>query len=93
MYRAVVFVPPPALEAVQQCILGVDALAAGDYEYGMWWSAPGFEQFRPRMDATPVQVEAGRTEVVESVCLEFCLPRDAQRLQHIFDQGIVPHHP
>ena len=45
LYRVVVFVPVPALEAVKQGILAVDALVAGDYEHGMWWSAPGFEQF------------------------------------------------
>ena len=93
LYRVVVFVPSAALDAVKQGILAVDALAAGDYEHGMWWSAPGFEQFRPRVGATPVRGEAGRTEVVDSVRLEFCLPRDPQRLQRIFEQGIAPHHP
>ncbi|WP_313052951.1 hypothetical protein [Stenotrophomonas cyclobalanopsidis] len=93
LYRVVVFVPPTALDAVKQGILAVDALAAGDYEHGMWWSAPGCEQFRPRVGASPVQGEEGRTEVVDSVRLEFCLPRDTQRLQRILEQGIVPHHP
>ncbi|MBA0225349.1 hypothetical protein D7U89_07575 [Stenotrophomonas maltophilia] len=93
LYRVVVFVPPPALDAVKQGILAVDALAGGGYEHGMWWSAPGFEQFRPRVGASPAQGEAGRTEVVASVRLEFCLPRDAQRLQRMFEQGIAPHHP
>ncbi|WP_303636414.1 hypothetical protein [Stenotrophomonas tuberculopleuritidis] len=93
LYRVVVFVPTDALDAVKRGILAVDALAAGDYEHGMWWSAPGFEQFRPRADAMPEQGEAGRTEVVGSVRLEFCLPRDPQRLQRIFEQGIAPHHP
>lgn len=31
--------------------------------------------------------------MVDSVRLEFCLPRDPQRLQRIFEQGIAPHHP
>lgn len=93
LYRVVVFVPPAALDAVKQGILAVDALVAGDYEHGMWWSAPGFEQFRPRAGASPVQGEVGHTEVVDSVRLEFCLPRDTQRLQRILEQGIVPHHP
>ncbi|MCU1067332.1 hypothetical protein [Stenotrophomonas maltophilia] len=93
MYRVVVFVPSVALDAVKQGILAVDALAAGDYEHGMWWSAPGFEQFRPRVGASPAQGVVGRTEVVGSVRLELCLPRDPQRLQCIFEQGIVPYHP
>ncbi|HEL2979499.1 TPA: hypothetical protein UMB92_002354 [Stenotrophomonas maltophilia] len=93
LYRVVVFVPIASLDAVKNGILAVDALVAGDYEHGMWWSAPGFEQFRPRADAMPVQGEAGRTEVVGSVRLEFCLPRDPLRLQQIFERGIVPHHP
>jgi len=42
---------------------------------------------------SPVQGEEGCTEVVDSVRLEFCLPRDPQRLQRIFEQGVVPHHP
>lgn len=93
LYRVVVFVPVPALEAVKQGILAVDALVAGDYEHGMWWSAPGFEQFRPRVGAIPTRGEVGQTEVVDSVRLEFCLPRDPQRLQRILERGIVPHHP
>ncbi|CAH0065711.1 hypothetical protein [Stenotrophomonas geniculata] len=93
LYRVVVFVPPAALDAVKQGILAVDALVAGDYEHGMWWSAPGFEQFRPRAGASPVQGEAGHTEVADSVRLEFCLARDTQRLQRILEHGIVPHHP
>ena len=93
LYRVVVFVPVPALEAVKQGILSVDALVAGDYEHGMWWSAPGFEQFRPRVGVIATQGEAGQTEVVDSVRLEFCLPRDPQRLQRILEHGIVPHHP
>lgn len=93
LYRVVVFVPTAALGAVRHGILAVDALAAGDYEHGMCWSTPGFEQFRPRVGASPVQGEEGRTEVVDGVRLEFCLPRDPQRLQRIFEQGIVPHHP
>ncbi len=92
LYRVVVFVPTAALDEVKQGILAVDALAAGDYEHGRW-SAPGFEQFRPHAGASPVQGEAGHTEVVDSVRLEFCLPRDPQRLQRIFEQGIAPHHP
>ena len=35
LYRVVVFVPVPALEAVKQGILSVDALVAGDYEHGI----------------------------------------------------------
>ena len=93
VYRVTVFVPPAHLAAVQAGICVVDALRQGDYEHGMWISAPGIEQFRPLAGAQPAQGQIGELEHVETVRLELCLPRDPERLQRLIEQGIRPHHP
>ena len=93
VYRVTVFVPPAHLEALQAGICAVDSLRQGDYEHGMWISAPGIEQFRPLAGAQPAQGRTGELECVETVRLELCLPRDPERLQRLIEQGIRPHHP
>lgn len=93
VYRIAVFVPPAHLEALQRGISAVDSLRQGDYEHGMWISAPGMEQFRPLSSAQPSQGRIGELEQVEAVRLELCIPRDPVRLQRLIEQGIRPHHP
>ena len=93
VYRVTVFVPPAHLEALQAGICAVDSLRQGDYAQGMWCSAPGVEQFQPLEGAHPAQGRIGELTRVESVRLELCIPRDAQRLQRLVEQGIRPHHP
>ncbi len=93
VYRVTVFVPPAHLETLQAGICVVDSLRQGDYEHGMWISAPGMEQFRPLAGAQPSQGRTGELERVETVCLELCIPRDPERLQRLIEQGIRPHHP
>ena len=93
VYRVTVFVPPAHLEGLQRGICTIDSLRQGDYEQGMWISAPGIEQFRPLSGAQPSQGEVGELEQVETVRLELCIPRDPARLQRLVEQGIRPHHP
>ena len=92
VYRITVFVPPAQLEALQRGIRAVDSLRQGEYEDGMWISAPGIEQFRPLAGAQPSQGRIGELEQVETVRLELCIPRDPVRLQRLIEQGIRPHH-
>lgn len=93
VYRVTVFVPPSHLEVLKHGILAVDALAAGGYEHGMWESAPGHEQYRAQAGTAAVRGEAGEPVREPTVRLEFCIPRDPQRLQRLLDQGIAAHHP
>lgn len=93
VYRVTVFVPPAHLEALQRGICAVDSLQQGNYEHGMWISAPGVEQFRPLARAQPSQGRIGELERVETVRLELCIPRDPERLQRLIEQGVHPHHP
>lgn len=93
VYRITVFVPPAHLEGLQRGICAIDSLRQGDYEQGMWISAPGLEQFRPLPGAQPSQGQVGELEQVETVRLELCIPRDPARLQRLIEQGIRPHHP
>ena len=93
VYRVTVFVPPAHLETLRNGICAVDSLRQGDYEHGMWISAPGIEQFRPLAGAQPAQGRVGELARVETVRVELCIPRDAARLQRLIEQGIRPHHP
>lgn len=93
VYRITVFVPPAQLEQVQRGITEVDPLRMGDYEGGMWISAPGVEQFKPVAGAQPSQGRWDVLEQVQTVRLEFCIPRDSERLQQVIERGIRPHHP
>ncbi|MGV8959675.1 MAG: hypothetical protein ACOH1V_04740 [Stenotrophomonas sp.] len=93
VYRIVVFVPPAHLDALKRGILAVDDLAAGGYEHGMWESAPGFEQYRALAATTPAQGRAGELMREPTVRLEFCIPRDPQRLQRLLAEGVAAHHP
>ena len=93
VYRITVFVPPLHLEALKRGILAVDDLAAGGYSHGMWESAPGHEQFQVQAGTASVAGNAGELLREPSVRLEFCIPRDAVRLQRVLEQGIAAHHP
>jgi hypothetical protein len=93
VYRITVFVPPTHLQVLKAGILAVDDLAAGGYSHGMWESAPGYEQFRAQAGTLSASGEAGELVREPSVRLEFCIPRDAVRLQRLLDEGIAAHHP
>lgn len=103
VYRVTVFVPPYALEALIDGVCAVDDLRVGRdaddgdhtdrYDRALWISAPGREQFRPLPGSDPAD---GRTCAVargDTVRIEFCVDRDAARLQRVIDDGIRPHHP
>lgn len=93
LYRITVFVPPAHLQALKAGILAVDDLAAGGYAQGMWESAPGHEQFQVQPGTASVTGAAGELVRAPSVRLEFCIPRDPQRLQRLLEEGIAAHHP
>jgi hypothetical protein len=93
VYRISVWVPPTHVQRVLDGICAVDDLRIGDYDRVAWISAAGIEQFRPLAGASPVSGDIGELERGESVRIEFCIPRDAARLQRVIDAGIRPHHP
>lgn len=93
VYRITVFVPPADLDALKAGILSVDDLAMGHYREVMWISAPGLEQFRPDQAASPALGQAGELSAAPTVRLEFSIPRDAQRLQRVLQEGVHAHHP
>ncbi len=93
VYRITVFVPPSHLDALKAGILAVDDLSIGDYREVMWTAAPGLEQFRPGVDANPTLGTPGERTSAPSVRLEFSIPRDAERLRRVIEDGIHAHHP
>ncbi|MBB5207266.1 hypothetical protein [Chiayiivirga flava] len=93
VYRITVFVPPEAVQGLLDGICAVDDLRIGDYDRVLWTSAPGIEQFRPLPGATPTQGDVGAVERGATVRVEFCIPRDDDRLARVIALGIRPHHP
>lgn len=93
VYRVTVFVPPAQVQAVIDGICAIDDLRIGDYADVLWTSAPGVEQFRPMSGARPARGDVGALERGATVRLEFCLPRDAERLARVIEHGIRAHHP
>lgn len=93
IYRVTVFVPPEHLDALKAAICDVDPLDMGSYEHVMWSSSGGKEQFRPIDGANPTAGVIGETINLDTVRLEFCIPRDAKRLQHLLENAVFPHHP
>ena len=93
VYRVSVWVPPEHAQRVLDGICAIDELRIGDYDRVAWIAAAGTEQFRPLAGAKPALGEVGELERGDSVRIEFCIARDAERLQRVIDLGIRPHHP
>ena len=93
VYRITVFVPADHVQRVIDGVCAIDELRIGEYAQVVWTSAPGSEQFRPLPGAIPAQGAIGELERNASVRVEFCIPRDAARLQQVIEDGIRPHHP
>lgn len=93
VYRITTFVPPEHLDSLKEGICAADSLNNGAYEHVMWTSSLGKEQFRPINGAKPSAGVIGELTNLDTVRLEFCIPRDAQRLQNVIDNGIYPNHP
>lgn len=93
VYRITVFVPPADLPALQAGICAVEPLGDARYDQVMWLSAPGVEQFRALAGAVPTQGCIGELTRLETVRLEFAIPRDPQRLARVLREGVRAHHP
>lgn len=93
IYRITIFVPPEHLDTLKAAICAVDSLNIGTYEHVMWSSTGGEEQFRPILGAKPTVGVIGESISLETVRLEFCIPRDPQRLEHLMENAVFPHHP
>jgi hypothetical protein len=91
-YRITTFVPPDHLDAVLEAVESQTPLVFGPYDRSAWWAA-GTEQFRPLLDASPTVGKAGQTERVPTVRLEFAIPRDADLLERVVNDGLLPSHP
>lgn len=93
IYRITIFVPPDFLDTLKDAICVVEPLKIGTYEHVMWSSFGGEEQFRPTYGAKPTVGVIGESISLETVRLEFCIPRDPQRLQNLIENAVFPHHP
>ncbi len=92
VYRVRVIVPGAQAQALLDGVRAEVTLAQGAYADWAFVSAVGEEQFRPLPGAVPARGQVGALERVASVCVEFCLARDAQLLQRLV-AVICAHHP
>jgi len=92
-YRITVFVPPAQLEELIASITRV--LPENDCKYGegFWWSSPGTEQFRPFEGSDPTSGSVGELSRLDSIELQFVVPRDDELLNQLIEDGIRPAHP
>lgn len=93
VYRISVFVPPAQVQQVVDAICAVDDLRIASYEYVLWTTAPGTEQYRPLANATPAQGAIGELTCAPTVRVEFCIERNPERLRRVIEEGIRPSHP
>lgn len=93
VYRITVFVPATHLDVLVTGIVAVDELSMGDYGEVMWMSPRVTEQFRPGAAARPTEGAAGELSHIDSVRVEFAIPRDAARLDRLLREGIHANHP
>ncbi len=93
VYRVTVFVPASHVEALVAGIVATDDLAMGGYSEAMWMTPQVTEQFRPGPDANPTAGLAGELSRVDSVRIEFAIPRDVARLERLLREGVHAHHP
>jgi hypothetical protein len=93
IYRITTFVPPDHLERLLNGITTAYPLQHGNYDKVFWWSGPGTEQFRPLSGANPSYGELDSTSRSASIQVVFSIPRDAQILEHVLQNGLIPNHP
>ena len=93
VYRITVFVPATHVDLLVAGIVAVDGLSMGDYGEVMWMSPRVTEQFRPGAAARPMEGAAGELSHIDSVRVEFAIPRDAARLERVLRDGVHRHHP
>lgn len=92
-YRITVFVPPAQLEEVLASITKVLPSNFGKYREVFWWSSPGTEQFRPTEGSNPTSGSVGELSRMESIELQFVVPRNTELLNQVIDDGIRSAHP
>jgi len=83
IYRVCVFCPVDFLDPVIDAIKKTDELRNGDYSGVNWRSATGVEEFTPESGATPTRGESGKLHNVDSVRIEFSLPRADDILRRV----------
>lgn len=82
-YRIAVYVPPDHLDAVLEAALRHTPLQFGQYDRVAHWTSVGVEQFRPLSGASPTVGGVGHVSRLETVLLEFAIPRDRDLLDSI----------
>lgn len=93
VYRITTFVPTAKLDGLLAGITRAVPLKWGNYDSVSWVSTGVAEQFRPLPGSHPTAGKVGELEKVESVRLEFMIPRDPDLLNVLLTEGLIPNHP
>ncbi len=66
---------------------------SGKYREVFWWSSPGTEQFRPTEGSNPTSGSLSELSRLDSIELQFVVPRNTELLNQVIDDGIRSAHP
>nr|WP_158651802.1 hypothetical protein [Marinobacterium profundum] len=91
-FRVKVYVIEEYLEKVLGAIQSVTDLKYGNYDGVSWCSHPGIERCTPRAGSDTYDGEINHPFSIESIKVEFSIPRDKALLSKIVKQ-IFEHHP
>ena len=93
VYRITVFAPEGAVGRLLASIRRITPLGDARYDSVHWVIRDCREYFRPLPGSEPARGKPGELHEEPSVMLVFAIPRDAELLQKVIDEGIRPAHP
>ena len=92
-YQVTTYIPAAEVANVINGILKVWAAKFGNYEHVIWSSSVGKEYFKPLSGAVPKMGSVGQSERIDSVAVNFFIPKNKALLLNIINNGIYPSHP
>lgn len=93
VYRVTVFVPKDYAEELRQAICMADPLKIDSYEKVMWSTSGVVEQFTPTSGANPTMGSVHENMNIDSVRVEFCIPRNKSVLESVLNNAVFATHP
>lgn len=91
-YQITVFTVAEDVERILYAVREVVDLSYGKYAGVSWNSLPGVERFTPLPGASPTHGAIGGEEAVNSLRLEFSIPRSDELLQAVVEKAIYSEH-
>ena len=96
VYKVTIQTPPSSVKSIMNGLQQIDPLEYGRYQ-SVYFEVKGNENFSPQLESNPSPVDGvspsiGSKNRLESIKIEFYIPRDRSLLSLIINQGIIPNH-